>query len=147
MTKRTRRNGRPIAHEQWIEVTRENGITVTTFYPPNDEFEKLMDDMDPKPDLIYRRVNFIHGVPPEYSWLDFGPEFARYGGLVLQRVLPSEWPSIKLAESLAPGHHVVSAENPQPRPAGWGPCPCPRCTEERETGRPSRYRDAPAVYP
>jgi len=147
MKKRTRRNGRPIQHEQWIEITVENGKTVSTFYPPNDEFEKLMREMDPKPDLIYRRMNFVHGVPVEYAWLEPSPEVRLYGGLFLQRVLPSEWPYVRLLESLAPGHHVVSAPNPQPRPAAWGPCPCPACTEERETGQPSRYRNAPALFP
>ncbi len=147
MKKRTRRNGRPIQHEQWIEVTRENGKTVTTFYPPNDEFEKLMREMDPQPDLIYRRLFFVHGVPPEYEWLDPSPELRLYGGLFLQRVLPSEWPRIRLLESLLPRNHVVSAKNPQPRPAGWGPCPCPLCKEERETGKPSRYGIEPVLYP
>jgi len=147
MKKRTRRNGRPLVHEQWIEITRENGKTVTTRFPPNNEFEKLMREMDPKPDLLYRRLFFPHGVPFEYNWLEPPPEVRFYGGLYLQRVLPSEWPLIRLMESVTPGHHVISAANPQPRPAAWGPCSCARCMEERETGKPSRYRDAPVLYP
>jgi hypothetical protein len=148
MKKRTRKNGRPIQHAQWIEITRENGKTVSTPYPPNAEFERLMLDMDPKPDLLYRYLNFIHGVPTEYNWIDpTDDNFRVYGGLFLQRVLPSDWPYIRLMESLTPGHHVLSAPNPQPRPAAWGPCPCPRCTAERETGSPSRFRNAPVLYP
>jgi hypothetical protein len=146
MTQRKRRNGRPISHEQWIEITVENGVTVTTRYPPNIEFEKLMREMNPKPDLIRRRLNFVHGVPREYDWIRPTPNFRLYGGLFLQRVLPSDWPYIALMESLLPSGHLVSTPNPQARPLACGPCPCPRCTEERETGKPSRYRDPPLLY-
>lgn len=147
MIKRKRKNGRPITHDQWIEITVEDGITVSTFYPPNAEFEKLMCEMEPRPDLLYRRLNFIHGVPREYNWVAPTPEFRLYGGLFLQRILPSDWPYISFMENLKPGHHAISAPNPQPRPAAWGPCPCPQCTEERETGKPSRFPDPPALFP
>jgi hypothetical protein len=133
-------NKRFIRHEQWIEIERREGKTVTLFYPPNDEFEELRLKMDPPPDMIYRRLNFIHGVPPEYLWIGPTLEFQEYGGLFLQRITVAEWPEIFLLEKLNGNKFVISARFPQPRPEVLGPCPCPHCIEERahpENG--SRY--------
>jgi hypothetical protein len=124
-------NKRFIRHEQWIEIEQRDGKTVSTFYPPNDEFERLRLKMNPPPDMIYRRLNFIHGVPPEYDWIEPTPEFRRYGGMFLQRVTVEEWPSILAQELLIGNCRVISALYPQPRPEVLGPCPCMRCTEER----------------
>jgi len=135
-----RNNKRFIRHEQWIEIEREDGRTVTTCYPPNEEFEQLRLKMDPPPDMIYRRLNFIHGVPPEYLWIEPTPEFQMYGGLFLQRVTVEEWPEIMEREQTAGDGHVVSARFPQPRPEVLGPCPCARCTAERaDPSKGSRF--------
>ena len=123
---------RPIQLEQWIEISVENGVTVSRFYPPNHELSDILAMMDPKPDLIYRRLNFVDGVPLDYYWVKPTPTFRKYGGMYVQRVLPEEWPHLLLAEGKV-GVHVTPARYPQPRPESWGPCPCPACTKERET--------------
>jgi hypothetical protein len=123
-----------IRHEQWIEVEQREGKTVTLFYPPNDEFEELRLKMDPPPDMIYRRLNFIHGIPPEYMWLCPTPDVRQYGGLYLQRITVEEWPSIMAAEKAGGNKFVISAQFPQPRPAVLGPCPCALCLAD-----PDRY--------
>ncbi len=87
-------NKRFIRHEQWIEVMQKDGKTVTTFTPPNQEFERLRLEMDPPPDMIYRRLNFFNGIPEEYMWALPTPQLARWGGQFLQRILPEDWPAI-----------------------------------------------------
>ncbi len=129
-----------IRHEQWIEIEQREGKTVTIYYPPNQEFEELRLKMDPPPDMIYRRLNFIHGVPLQYSWIDPSPDFQKYGGLFLQRVTVEEWPSILALEQRPGNQHVISARFPQPRPEVLGPCPCARCTAERaDPSKGSRF--------
>jgi hypothetical protein len=124
-------NKRFIRHEQWIEIEIREGKTVTLFYPPNAEFEELRLKMDPPPDMIYRRFNFVHGVPLEYMWIEPTPEFHKYGGMFLQRITVAEWPDIVEEEKWLGNKLAVSARFPQPRPEVLGPCPCARCTEER----------------
>jgi hypothetical protein len=137
-TKKT--NKRFIRHEQWIEIMRVNGKTVTLFYPPNEEFEKLRLQMDPPPHMIYRRLNFIHGVPPEYEWTSPTPDIRRFGGHYLQRITLEEWPVLFKAELLEGNRRVIPALNAQPRPPELGPCPCALCTQERMlTPGKSRY--------
>ncbi len=133
------KNDRPIQLEQWIEIRVEGGKAVSTFYPPNNELEQIRQKMDPKPELIYRRFNFVDGVPPEYYWVRGPSELLLYGGHWLQRVLPEEWLLLMAAELNRSGH-AAPARYPQPRPEAWGPCPCPACTREREqTPGKSRY--------
>jgi hypothetical protein len=128
-----------VRHEQWIEIMRVEGKTVTVYYPPNEEFEQLRLKLDPPADLIYRRLNFIHGVPPEYLWTDPPADIQQYGGHFLQRITPEEWPIILQAERKSKTGLVIPATNAQPRPEVLGPCPCDKCTQEREQGKPSRY--------
>ncbi len=129
----------PIQLEQWIEIKVEDNTTVSIFYPSNKELTEILNEMDPKPDLIYRRLNFVDGVPLEYGWANASPEFKQYGGMFVQRVLPEEWPHLMKRESFSDGH-AVGARYPQPRPEAWGPCPCPDCVKEREsTPGASRY--------
>jgi hypothetical protein len=124
---------RPIVHDQWIEVTVVDGKTVSTFYPPNKEFEKERLDLDIQPTLIYRRLNFVHGVPREYAWTNPTPSVTRLGGLFLHRVKIEDWPAILELERVHGNGHVMPSPNPQPRPEAYGPCPCPECVAERET--------------
>jgi len=129
-----KKSKRFIRHEQWIEIEQREGKTVTVFYPPNDEFEELRLKMDPPPDMIYRRLFFVHGVPAEYMWVEPTPEVAQYGGLYLQRITVDEWPSLLAAEKIKGNQFAISAQYPQPRPAVLGPCTCARCTAD-----PDRY--------
>jgi hypothetical protein len=121
---------KPVIHDQWIEITRQKGETVTTRYPPNAEFERLRLERDPPPTLIYRRLNFVHGVPEEYNWTKPSTSVKQLGGYFLHRMLAEDWPEIMQLERHVP--HVIPSINGQRRPAAFGPCPCDRCKAERE---------------
>jgi hypothetical protein len=116
--------------EQWIDIRRLDGKTVSTFYPPNDELEQLRLDMDPPPDLIYRRMNFIGPVPLEYTWTAPREQGRLNGGHCLQRLKPEDWLWVLDQERNFGNGHAVSGCDPQPRPEQFGPCPCFRCTSK-----------------
>jgi hypothetical protein len=59
---------RIVTLEQWVEVNVREGKTVTTLYPSNEELLKEREELDPPPELVYRRINFREGVPKEYYW-------------------------------------------------------------------------------
>lgn len=122
---------RTVTHDQWIEITRQNGQTVSTFYPPNAEFERRRLAKDPPPDLIYRRMNFVHGVPSEYEWTQPPPDMRQYGGHCLLRLTTADWLHVMQLERDLGYQHVMRART-QPRPDDFGPCPCARCTAARE---------------
>jgi hypothetical protein len=129
---RPKKKDRPLTHDQWIEVQVVNGVTVTTFYPPNREFEKERLEMDPAPSLIYRRINFVNGVPAEYRWTRPTPSVEKYGGLFLHRMTVDGWLIVMGQERQAPHQHVIASQTPQPRPEEFGPCPCPDCSRKRD---------------
>ena len=139
MSQTKNRNRRIIRHEQWIEIVRVEGRTLTMRYPSNAEFERLRLAMDPPPELIYRRLYFVHGVPAEYCWVGPTPEMQLHGGLALERITLEEWPSILTVEVDAVDGVVIPARNPVGRPEDLGPCPCVRCTEERDRGNEFRF--------
>lgn len=123
---------RPVILDQWAEITRRDGQTVTTLYPPNKELEKLRLEMDPPPVLVYRRLNFVHGVPPEYLWTEPSPHTETFGGAFLQRLSIEDWLKVYAQERSDTCAHIVTAERSQERPPELGPCPCRRCTRKRE---------------
>src|SRR5438105_3626534 len=54
--------------DQWVDVERQNGRTVTKLDPSN---EQLLEDrkiMKPPPEQVRRRFDFRNGIPDEYSW-------------------------------------------------------------------------------
>ena len=131
MKKIKKKAPRPVIHEQWIEVKRKEGQTITIFYPTNRELEKLRLEMDPPPVLIYRRFNFVHGVPREYAWAKPDLHTRTFGGLFLQRITVEDWIELMESERQQQSPHAIGAKNHQPRPAAFGPCPCPACTARR----------------
>jgi hypothetical protein len=74
--------------EQWVEITVEDGKTVTRLYPSNEQLIKDGQKMWPPPDLIYRRLNFVNGIPEEYRWTVRAGDEARMqrGGCGIQRM-------------------------------------------------------------
>ena len=123
----------PVTHQQWVEVRVVNGETVSTFYPTNEEFEKERLELDPPATLIYRRLNFVNGVPKEYAWTQPPPQVAQYGGHFLHRMKVEDWQHVLETERAQGNHRVVPSQNPQTRPESLGPCPCAACTKERES--------------
>ncbi len=118
--------------EQWIEIKRINGKTVSTFYPPNRELEEIRIKMNPQPSLIYRRLHFVHGVPYQYAWTNAPAQARIAGGLYLLRLTVGDWLTVLQHESRQLQPHVTRAPS-QPRPADFGPCPCARCTTARQS--------------
>lgn len=123
---------KPVIHDQWIEIRTKNGRAVTTFYPPNEKFEKERLELDPPATLVYRRFNFVGPVPGEYMWTNPDLEVQMRGGLFLQRMQVADWLNV-LAHERRNGHLIATqCENPVRRPEAFGPCPCRDCTLERE---------------
>ena len=70
--------------DQWVEVTVMDGQTTTKLYPPNDVLMEEGNAMDPPPELVYRRIHFPGGVPPEYIWTRPDEQARQYGGGCIQ---------------------------------------------------------------
>jgi hypothetical protein len=119
---------RIITLEQWVEVAVKCGKTVTTLYPSNAELRKKGEEMDPKPDLVYRRINFRSGVPIEYHWTTRDPVRRSRGGHCIQRMLPERWLKVSAEEELHPDGHIGPCGGIMPRPKERGGCDCPACT-------------------
>jgi hypothetical protein len=71
-TKKKKKNGGFGVAEQWLEIRVTEGVTTTEFIPGNDELleeiAKAVEQGDDEPEMVYRRMNFPDGVPPEYAW-------------------------------------------------------------------------------
>jgi hypothetical protein len=116
--------------EQWVEVDiDENGNTVTTLFPSNEDLIKDGHKMWPPPELIYRRFHFVKRVPPEYYWATSSPERRARGGAGIQRMSVNTWlETIELEKNAGTGH-LGPCTKPLPRPKERGECECPVCTQ------------------
>jgi hypothetical protein len=118
--------------EQWVEVTVREGKTATTLYPPNEALRERAQKMDPPPDMVYRRLNFIDCVPVEYYWTTDDPVRRTNGGHGIQRMAVDTWlEAIAREEQLGNGH-VGPCSQPLPRPKSRGGCDCEVCAALRE---------------
>ena len=115
--------------EQWAEIEICEGRTVTTLYPANEEMLKRLEEMDPKPHLVYRRLNFRHGVPPEYYWATNSEAQRATGGHGIQRMRVETWLTTIAGEE---DGHLGPCLEPLPRPLSRGGCDCTTCREARE---------------
>src|SRR2546421_317991 len=98
--------------EQWVQVTIEDGKTVTKLYPSNEEMLKRLNAMDTPPDMVYRRLNFVHGVPVEYFWATPDPVRRKNGGHGIQRMAVHTW--LKAIEDEKAEGHVAACEQQLP---------------------------------
>lgn len=113
--------------DQWVEIWREKGVTYTAVYPSNEQLIEAGKRMDPPPELIYRRFNFVNGVPEEYGWVGADAQTRKYGGVGIQRMTVETW--LSLTENEQPGTHVgPTLGGNLPRPNERGGCDCPVCT-------------------
>lgn len=116
--------------DQWIEVDiDENGNTVTTLFPSNEDLIKDGRKMWPAPELIYRRFHFVKHVPPEYYWATPSPERRARGGAGIQRMSVDTWLETIELEKASGSPHIGPCSKPLPRPKERGECDCPVCTE------------------
>ena len=62
-------NPEDIPYVQIVTIRIEDGVTVTTPNPPNDDMLRMLQASD-RPDKLVRRVlSFRNGIPPEYAWV------------------------------------------------------------------------------
>jgi hypothetical protein len=88
----------PVVLEQWVEIRRKDNKVVTEFFPPNDEMEQMVEESDPKPTLVYRRLFFPDGIPDVYQWTRPRKGQAKNGGLAIQRMTLETWFSLREKE-------------------------------------------------
>ncbi|MGA8027149.1 MAG: hypothetical protein WB992_08375 [Bryobacteraceae bacterium] len=125
MTKKPRKI--PIL-EQWIEVRVEAGQAITKLFPPNERLIEEGKDMDPQPELVYRRLTFFNGVPKEYHWATHDEHARQYGGSGIQRMTVNTWLKVIQAEKAAANGHIGPCGGNLPRSQDRGGCDCTVCT-------------------
>lgn len=120
--------------EQWVQVTVEDGQTVTHLFPPNEKLIEQGQAMDPPPELVYRRLEFVGGIPPEYHWSSSShPERFQSGGAGIQRMTVDTWLEvIEREKASGTGHIGPTGVGNLPRPKERGGCDCEICTHNRE---------------
>jgi len=127
-TKPGKKNVRKIQTvEQWVEITVEDGVTKTQLFPPNEVLLKEAKEME-APDLVYRRMNFVHGVPAEYAWAGGNAEIRARGGHGIQRMTYEKWLEVIEQERGSGTGHLGPCGGNLPRPKERGGCDCPVCT-------------------
>ena len=124
--------------EQWVEVRIVDGVTTTLYVPSNEEMLDIiadkMDEGEPEPEMVCRRLYFPNGVPPEYAWTNLHRQetcektqagawcplcvVAERGGCGLQRMTFETWQQIIEREQEVPGGHAG--------PTGVGNLPQPK---------------------
>lgn len=115
--------------DQWHEITVEDGETVTRAYPSNEDLIKRGRKMNPPPTYVYRRLNFVKHIPPEYVWVTNNPDRRRNGGFCVQRMTVETWLAVIEREAAnGDGHIGMTGVGNMPRPKERGTCSCPVCT-------------------
>jgi hypothetical protein len=113
---------------QWFEIEVVDGVTKTTAYPNNEEVEKMIarkqEETGRPVELVYRRLNFINGIPEEYKWVTEDHQVRKFGGLGIQRLRVADWREHILDETSG---HVTPSKFHMPRPEDRGGCDCPAC--------------------
>ncbi|MGH9582557.1 MAG: hypothetical protein ACRD4O_06445 [Bryobacteraceae bacterium] len=115
--------------DQWAEITIVNGQTVTLLVPSNKELIEEGKAMDPPPELVYRRLNFVDGIPSEYHWATASLERRERGGMATQRMTVETWLETIAREEAAATGHIGPCGKLVPRPKERGGCDCPVCTQ------------------
>jgi hypothetical protein len=121
---------------QWFEIEVVDGVTRTTAYPANEEVEKMIaekEEATERPvELVYRRLNFINGIPDEYAWTSGDPLQRKFGGMGIQRLRVQDWRQLILKEAREAGGHLMPSEFHMPRPESRGGCDCHACRSMAE---------------
>jgi hypothetical protein len=118
---------------QWIEVEVVEGVTKTTRHPDDQAMFKVISDTEKRKgrpgELVYRRLNIVNGVPPEYVWTTHEANDLRYGGVCVQRLRVDDWFTQMMSEK---GGHVRYCEFYMPRAESRGGCDCQACRRAAE---------------
>ncbi|MBV8865235.1 MAG: hypothetical protein JO210_07520 [Acidobacteriaceae bacterium] len=84
----------------------------------------------PAPELVYRRLNFVHGVPHEYAWATSDERIRAAGGMGIQRMAMDTWLELIEEEKELGTGHLLPCGN-LPRPKERGGCDCAVCSRNR----------------
>ncbi len=119
--------------DQWVEIeVSPAGKTVTTLYPSNEILIQDGQKKWPPPELVYRRMHFVNGVPDEYAWATSDERIRAAGGMGIQRMTVETWADlIEKEKALGTGHLLPCGGN-LPRPEDRGGCDCPVCSRNRK---------------
>ena len=116
--------------EQWVEIeVSAAGKTVTTQYPSNEILIQDGEKKWPAPEMVYRRLHFVHGVPHEYAWATSDERIRASGGMGIQRMTVETWLELIEKEKALGTGHLLPCGN-LPRPEERGGCDCPTCSRE-----------------
>ena len=119
---------KPSVIEQWVQVHVEDGRTVTERFPSDEELRKQAEEMERLPTLVYRRLDFVDGVPVEYWWATRDAQRRQYGGCGIQRMTYQRWLLVVEAEKEYPdGRALPTGVGNLPRPKERGGCECGVC--------------------
>jgi hypothetical protein len=113
--------------EQWVEITMENGFVKTELFPSNEVLIQEGKAMWPAPEYVYRRLNFVDGIPKMYEWAGVKDENHRkWGGCGLQRMTINTWLNLIEEEAKRGDGHLNPVVN-LGRPRDLGECSCESC--------------------
>ncbi len=90
--------------------------------------------MEQAPELVYRRLNFPHGIPAEYRWTaNPDAQQVELGGMGTQRMTVDTWLEVIEREAAnGTGHVGPTGVGNLPRPKERGECDCAVCARNRE---------------
>ena len=131
--------------DQWVEVeVSPSGKTVTTAYPSNEILIADGQKKWPPPEFVYRRFNFVDGVPEEYAWATDDETTRELGGMGMQRMTVDTWLDlIEEEKELGTGHMLPTLTLPRPeevhinlrladKPRAHIGCDCKVCTHSKK---------------
>jgi hypothetical protein len=115
--------------EQWVEITMENGVVKTELFPSNEVLIKEGQAKWPPPEIVYRSLNFVDGIPDVYACAGIKDENHRkWGGCGLQRMtVDTSLAQIEEEATRTDGH--LSPVINLPRPSDAGECSCESCLQ------------------
>ena len=118
--------------DQWVEVeVSPAGKTITTAYPSNEILIAGGQKLWPPPEFVYRRFNFVDGVPEEYAWATDDETTRQLGGMGIQRMTVDTWLDLIDEEKELGTGHMLSTGT-LPRPEEHGGCDCNVCSHNRK---------------
>ncbi len=120
------------ALEQWVEIeVAPSGKTVTTLHPSNEILKQDGEKKWPAPEMVYRRLHFVHGVPHEYAWATSDERIRAAGGMGIQRMTMATWLELIEKEKELGTGHILPCGGNLPRPEERGGCDCAVCSRNR----------------
>lgn len=120
--------------DQWVDVTVEDGRTVTKLEPSNEQLFEDRGTMKPPPEEVRRRFTFHDGLPEEYGWAFRGDELRATRKWGVQQMRIETWlAAVEREKAAGTGHLSDTGEDlPDPKRRTW--CWCTVCARTSEIG-------------